>query len=342
MNKTDVSPTGRPFAEEWAVDAFSYSRTLERGSVHRRSVSEVFLTDYAAVGDRVWMVGAQLPSNHGYFMDHTGTPETYDLLLLLECCRQASTYCLPYSGCPADTANIVNSFSIRWLQPDLPQLSSHPVELNIRVSMADIIYAGKRMRGATFVMDLFIGLDRVGEATISATFVTPALYRALRSRPRGGEAPPLTSTLLEVPWAKRVPPELVGRRIPANVVVCEVHSDSSGVSAQLALSPGNRSILDHDYDHIPAMALVEAARQAGVHLLGAQGCVPLGLRASFVHFGEVDSSVSLKAVPVTPKRSGVREGSEVGVEVIQSGETIASIAVTYNTAHRHTAGDALR
>jgi hypothetical protein len=329
VNRADASPTGRAFAEEWAVDAFTYSRTLERSSVHRRSVSEVFLTDFAAVGERVWMVGAQLPSNHGYFTDHTGTPETSDLLLLLECCRQASTYCLPYSGCPENTANIVNSFSIRLLEPELLQLGSRPVELNIRVSMADIIYAGKKMRRARFVMDLFFGLDRVGEATISATFVTPALYRAIRSRPRGGEAPPLTSTLRDVPLAMCVAPELVGRRIPANVVVSEVYSDSSGASAELALSPGNRSILDHDYDHIPAMALVEAARQVGVHMLGAQSCVPVGLRASFIQFAEVDSSISLKAAPTVAARSGGREGSEVEVEVIQSDETIASIVMTY-------------
>ena len=60
----------------------TWEATVPRELVHRRAVSEVFLTSLDRDDDGGFRLGAQLPPTHGYYgdhaADHTG-PEQYDL-----------------------------------------------------------------------------------------------------------------------------------------------------------------------------------------------------------------------------------------------------------------------
>src|SRR5262245_47536291 len=82
------------FGSEAAVtDAkLTYERTVERSLVHRAAVSEVFVTDLRSIDTDRYLAGAQLPLSHGYYSDHRPRPASFDTLLLLESCRQASIY----------------------------------------------------------------------------------------------------------------------------------------------------------------------------------------------------------------------------------------------------------
>src|SRR5258705_11163531 len=100
-----------PLTKDQAVSpagGLTYDRTVSRSWVNRRSVSEVFLTDFRPVDDTTFVCAPQLPLQHAYFSDHLTRPETYDLLLLLECSRQAPTYGgdPPYKK-PGNTRNLL-------------------------------------------------------------------------------------------------------------------------------------------------------------------------------------------------------------------------------------------
>ncbi|WP_251445953.1 AfsA-related hotdog domain-containing protein [Microbacterium sp. USTB-Y] len=274
------------------ADTFTFTRTLDRVLVNRRSVAEVFLTDFHPVSDDEWIVGAQLPLGHAYFTDHLAA-KFYDVLLILECCRQAGTYGgYTQFGSPRDTINMVSSLRLTINDHELLQIGRSPGKLVIYVRAVDVIRTGGRTRSATPQMTLFLDGNRLGSASIPVVLATPKLFQALRSRMRQG-APALTSELV-IPDAERVDPARVGRERAANVLLADAHRGPDHVDALLSLKPDNCNILDHDYDHIPAMALVDA----GLQLMTWDTDVPrnrvTGVSAAFRRFAEVDAPVALR------------------------------------------------
>lgn len=97
-------------------------------------------------------------------------------------------------------------------------------------------------------------------------------------------------------------------------------------TAKLCLLSRNRSILDHDYDHYPAMSIAEAARQAC--LLAGEPYRPseapngwiTKLHGSFERYGELDMPVLIQAQTVgrTPDCT-----HEFHIEAMQNGFSIA-------------------
>ena len=319
------------------MDTFSYKRTLDREAVNRWAVSEVLLTDFYPLDREKWVVGAQLPSSHIYYGDHVARSETYDLLMVLEACRQAATYGgYIQFGNPLETVNIANYFEIKMSSREYIPLRSQPAEIAIRVVTTDVIEKGGRVRGTTPVMEIFRNGRKLGDATIRASFVTPDQFHALRVRQRGSE-PPKTTRLADAPLAELDFASTVGRNNPVNVVISHARIEDNDAVAELALSGRNRSLLDHEYDHVPAMALIEAARQLGLLLLQAPsgdgpGCAvdrlkAVSVAASFDRFAEVDGPTILKAHRLNEKTDS--DTAFVETEFIQAGNSLTRVKVGY-------------
>lgn len=275
-----------------AVEKFRFIGTLDRHLVNRRAVSEVFLTDFHPVHENEWIVGAQLPLGHAYFSDHNERRDCYDLLLILECCRQAGTYGgYTQFGSPLDTINMVSSLELRISDVDALKVGNRPGELVIRVRAVDIVRNGGRTKSATPEMTIFLDGTPVGTASIPVSLASPKLFHALRRRMRQGP-PKLTSSLM-LPDSAPVKPRDVCRARPENVLISGATQDSRSAHAELHLRPDNPNILDHDYDHIPAMALIDAAIQLMTWHTGAVRSALTGLSAEFEKFTEVDAPVGL-------------------------------------------------
>lgn len=286
-----------------------------------------------------------MPQYHAYYTDHLIRPEAHDLLLLLECCRQAATYggYVHYRNA-ADTINLVNELEIELTEPEALVIGARPAELTMRVDVVDKVLGGARRRG-TPVVEMFIGGVSVGRARIRATVVKQATFRALRRRHRGSE-PPSTHALPEVPDGVPVAPHRVGRENPTNVVLTDALLDGDVATARLGLLRRNRSILDHEYDHFPAMSLVEGARQVALLAMegvsgGVEGAAArmraTRLRASFVRFAELDSPLTLLARPVDGGAARDGAGGPHGaitfdVECVQDGQPLATAEVTLTPA----------
>ena len=87
---------------EGACPELGFEHTVARSLVHRRNLSELFLTDGVRLDSAHFAAAAQLPMIHYYYTDHL-TDDRVDPLLLLECCRQAETHaCLLYTSDAAD------------------------------------------------------------------------------------------------------------------------------------------------------------------------------------------------------------------------------------------------
>nr|MDT0665959.1 hypothetical protein [Micromonospora sp. DSM 115978] len=60
------SPSAAPLLDQ-DVHGLTYQRTVDRSLVHRRALTEVFLTDTRALAADRYVTGAQLPALHAYY-----------------------------------------------------------------------------------------------------------------------------------------------------------------------------------------------------------------------------------------------------------------------------------
>jgi hypothetical protein len=348
----DRLPAGPP------TEPLRFNQTVDRAVVHRSAVAEVFLTDLREIGLTRLLAGAQLPLTHGYYNDHTGRDAVVDPLLLLECGRQAGICGTHVLGVPLDRVMLVGEFSLRLENLAALVVGSRPVELRIdsefvptrvrggrnatqdalrrlaatgpdRDVRADI---APRVRKGRTTQRLYVGDVPVARHEMEVQFLTYPEYGALRQAQRGSPAPS-TADLADPPADGMVAPARVGRVSPLNVVLAGPAWAGAGVSARVAPWPANRALFDHEYDHLPAMTLTEAARQLA--LLAAAGpaapTVPAGLRvcgltARYLRFAELDQPVRATAELPAGRFAGVAVGT-IRVTFTQEDTVIAETTV---------------
>jgi 2-oxo-3-(phosphooxy)propyl 3-oxoalkanoate synthase len=270
--------------------SLNFAQTVERRMVHRSTDAEVFVTDLAGVDDVRYTAAARLPTDHAYYGDHRQEQAGFDPLLLLESCRQASTYGSHCRlGLPVDIQFLVDRFTISLDEvPRLP-LENGSGELRLDEVLHPVLRGGQ-IRGVRFDLGLRLSGAAIGTARIEVRCASRDEYRTLRLVQRG-DPPPMTGDV-EPPKAGEFPtPRQVGRADPRNVVLADAARAGDEVSATLCPRFDNGSLFDHDYDHYPAMVLMEAARQL-VLLSSENDRIRLaGLDARFLRFAELDAPV---------------------------------------------------
>jgi len=278
----------------WKQSRLEFARTLDRSLVHRAAISEVFVTDLREVEADCFLVGAQLPVGHGYFLDTTAPVLRYEAGLLAECARQAST-AVAHSriGVPRDWIFLMMSTSFRLLDDEPPQVGSAPAELTVQLDCT-VNYRGGEVRGLRTRAELLLGARPVAELGGITRFVTHEEYEFLRFGLR--EVSRCSSAELPEPGGVPTAPATVGRRNPGNVFLADVVRSADGVRARLAVPPRHPTIFDHPLDHYPGMAIIEAASQAARLLAGPERSV-LGFSAAFDSFVELDQPTELTARP---------------------------------------------
>ncbi len=255
-----------------------------------------------------------------YYRDH---PRTHwaDLLLLTEACRQAAlSVTHHFEGLPRDIAFFFNSIAVEI--PDIQALVDVRREMTITTLIERM-----RLRGDGSPKQLLytqLGSLGPGELTVRTVMAVQGApkdrYQELRRYERDGSAPPTTASLRDRMRHQDglSAPTTVGRTQPTNVVLADLRIGPERSSATLAPDFANPSLFDHDYDHYPAMVLIEAGRQLA--LAGTQApshWVATGVRAEFVHFAELDRTATVSAR---------RHGHRTEVECSQHDVTVARMS----------------
>ncbi|MEU7163411.1 ScbA/BarX family gamma-butyrolactone biosynthesis protein [Streptomyces morookaense] len=313
-----------------APTGLAFERPVERSLVHRRSVTEVFVTDAAQISENTFAVAAQLPRAHRYFTDHLVRPALVDPLLILECCRQAATTVAhAYLGVAADSAFLVTRWGTRLDRPDaLVAGDEEPDELALQVGARDVKVRNGRVMAASLDMELFLRGSWIGSSTVSAGYLQAGRYADYRAL-RRSTPPPLSAALPRERPADLAPSGSVGRHLAENVVLADASAGPGGAQARLDAAAHNLSLYDHPLDHVPAMALLEAARQAAVFAAGqgdvADGWYATGLEAEFGRFVELDATTRVTARPSST--SGTVSGPSFTVEFRQHDDTVCTAEV---------------
>lgn len=260
-----------------------------------------------------------------YYRDH---PRTHwlDVLLLIEACRQtALSAAHEFEGLSSDIAFFFNSIDLEIT--DLESLAGVGGELTIGT-----VFQQLRLRGdgspkqIEYTQQGSDGSDRpVLRTSMAVQGVPKGRYRELRAYQRNGSAPPTTEGLRSDP-ARRAglsAPEQVARKLATHVVLADVRAEAGGVTAALAPDFANASLFDHDYDHYPAMVLIEAGRQLALHGTGRPaGHVVTAVRATFAHFAELDRETRI--VAEQPAVSGGERW--VDAECVQDGLAVTRMS----------------
>lgn len=316
-----------------------YTQTVDRHSVHRWSVSEVFLTDVQPISEGRFAAAAQLPTSHSYYGDHVlGGDLTIgddpghgsgavDPMLLMECFRQAATWLAHQSlDVPMGTAFLVTEWSLRLTRAAQVDRTGRPGCLRIDIEVPQALSRGGLMRGARYLGELVLDGTLIGHAEVAARYVPAAEAATVRAYHRTS-SPPLSTSLPARPAGRPVEPLLVGRRHAENVVLFDAEPQPEATLARLGTRPEHRGFFDHPQDHYTAMILFEAARQIALldhHHRHPQAEVGVtGLAGRFHYFAELDAPVQLRA---TPAPTGT------AVQVRQQDRVVAELLVMHTSA----------
>ncbi|MFE2296937.1 ScbA/BarX family gamma-butyrolactone biosynthesis protein [Streptomyces sp. NPDC059445] len=309
----------------------SYLRTAPRHLVDRSAIADVLITDWQRTGADTFFLGAQWPRGHAFYTPIAGT--WYDPLLAAESLRQASLLVgQTYYGIPRGHRWIVGELDIE-VSPAALLLGSRPAEIRLEVARspdpdpdpdrapgADGEPDAGAGAGTTGVMTVEAELLRdddafVGAGRISLDVLSPAAYARLRGDRLG---PPTGLPRLPEP----LPPPVVGRLDVRDVVlgVPAARSGRGGHTWQLRVDPSHPALFDHPVDHVPAMLLLEAARQAAQAVCAPYRVLPIEVRSAFHRPVELDLACHIAATPLPQQDAS--EDTAVRVTASQSGTLV--------------------
>ena len=295
----------------------SFENTVPRAFAHRVAVGEVFVTDSAAVDDRV-VLALQLPRAHSVWNDRLAP--YHDPLSTLEAARQAVFVALhrhlgvavglPFSlqRCAVRIASLAPYADDRRT-PLQGVLTMHLDDDRRGDELGTIGVRGElEIAGA-----LALALD--GTVVFMPRDDYLALRRYQRSRTPQGEV---------VTAPRRVDAAAVGRRDERNVVIGAGTLDPARGCGRfpLVIDQDHPSFFDHTYDHVPGPLILEAFRQAAIFTACVSGALTTpvvactGAEAAFTAFGELDAPLEVTAT--------LESGASARVTLEQFGRVITT------------------
>lgn len=312
-----------------------FNTTVPRHLVHRSAICEVFLTDSAQHSENEFVLASQLPRVHSFYSDQLASPEIYDPMLLLECCRQASIFLAHrYHDVPASHKFILNNSDIRITDYEALVVGARPGHALLAVTMTDRKYRADALVG--FTLSISVGIDgrTAGSVDIEIQWMPPEAWDKLRDRARTALGLPVGGPYQTHRVARGLTPSAVARSSERNVVLGDATIDGTELTAGVLVDQGHPGLFDHPLDHVPGMLLFEALRQAAIVTaheflgLSPQRLFLTGCRAGFTRFAEFELPLTCHARVGETAKSGMDIGSigttVVDLTVAQGGADIAT------------------
>jgi A-factor biosynthesis hotdog domain len=299
--------------------------TARRDHVHVWALSEIFVTDAVQSGDEAFSAAFQLPRSHTLWADRS--PSHHDPLVILEVGRQAVFLLLHrFHDVPVGWKFILrradfrvidlNAFLDDHLRPPEGELTGELTAHQTSYGVVEASFFGQVTIGAKLAMVLSADL----------TVVSPYNFKLLRAKGRG-RRPSVTVAPRVDPVP--VPPKLVGRSNPRNVVLYEAEpSEQEGSTNQFGLivDETHPGFFDHPHDHVTGSLILELFRQAATAaiLRESPSTGPLavtGCSMEFDQYAELDSEILISSY-----LADFSEANRIGcsLELAQFGETISS------------------
>ncbi|MEU3726610.1 AfsA-related hotdog domain-containing protein [Streptomyces sp. NPDC031705] len=267
--------------------------------VHRANPREILVSPPSWDAEHRYHTMTVTTDISPYYLDHHGR-HRLDLLLMTEACRQAAMSAAHrYEGLPLDVAAFFNTIDVRLSNVGTLMNSSGELLITTSIEEMKLRGDGSPKQIVYSQQAVVTGSDKpVLSSRMAVQGVAEGRYPDLRAYQRGGLAAPTTASMRATFQRHQdtAEPERVGRTQTANVVLAGLRRTADGATAILDADLANVSLFDHDYDHYPAMVLIEAGRQLALACTDrAVNWIISGCRAEFPGFAELDTPTAVVA-----------------------------------------------
>lgn len=253
------------------------SQTLLGAYTHLRREENLLVTGWQRLSDREFSLAVRWPSVHGDL--------PYDPRILAQTIRQTGLVVAHAEcGVPLTHQTMLSALSFA-LSPDLRVPRDRRPALDVRIVVEE---NGGRLRTANALrMSFQVLLDGTEKARAEAEFawISERAYARFRGARR------------HVDWASWTVPEPVDARLVSRPSATDVMLSPGDRPGRWLLrnDPGNHLLFDHPVDHVPGLALLEAADQAARALLAPEPFRPAGVRATYLRYVEFDRPCHVEA-----------------------------------------------
>ncbi|MFE1594151.1 AfsA-related hotdog domain-containing protein [Nocardia sp. NPDC058705] len=296
-----------------------FEQLVPAALAHRRGLAEVYVADTAIVGSSEFLVAVQVPRAHSLWFDRLVA--YHDPFSAVEAVRQALLVVgQRHLGVPADAPASLQrmSFAVEDLSA-FRDSERDPFEGIVRLRPGAAGTGRGYYHDVSF--DATLTVRGVLAMTVRGSGITfpREAYDEFRELQQGKRA---TLAPVSARPVRRLPPELVGRRDPRNVVLAR----NTAQELVVVVDRAHPSFFDHQYDHVPGPLLLEVFRQAAVVAATAAGLLEtpvaavIDVEAQFTDFAELDAEITCTTAAV-----GDIDLDEITVEVAlhQYGNRIA-------------------
>jgi hypothetical protein len=318
----DVGALGTGLEEAQAQ--LSAERTVPCGWVHKHAVEQVLVTDVKEIDGR-YLALAQLPRTHRLYNDSRDFG--YDILLLGEVARQASeAMAHRLLGVPLGRSFVMGTMRAEVLNQAAIAVTREPTTVLVEL----VVTKAKRSPDGiprTLQCSTILHIDGVPAAEFGGAMMIlkEDSYRALRE----DSAVSVAKALAHRAVGPRASAEQAGKSDARNVVIGGLREGHGGIIADLVVDLDDPVFFDHALDHLPAMLLLEGARQSALAAGAQRNGIParslnvVGYVVSFRQFAELGAQVMCNAVP---------DGADsVTVELVQNDTVVAQGVFTLIT-----------
>ncbi|GAB7030490.1 gamma-butyrolactone biosynthesis protein ScbA [Streptomyces platensis subsp. malvinus] len=263
-----------------AVDSMSVPQEY----AHLHNADRVFITGWNRCGPGAFSLTARWPAAQG---DGRCDPR-----VLTQTFRQSGLVIAHAEyGVPLSHHMLLRDLNFT-ANPRFRLPAGRSVPLDIEVTVDQTGRSGRSASTLGMVVRIHQGDVTVAQAESEFAWSSPAVYRRLRGEHLGVDwgAWPLPAPIA---------PELVGRVDEADVVLAPGGRPRRW---QLRNDPGNTWLFDHPVDHVPGLALLEAAYQAAHATVSPALFAPSTVTSSFERYVELDQPCWIEAAlrPATP------------------------------------------
>ncbi len=317
-----------------------YEGTLSKALVHKVSIDQVLLTDYEAQPDNGTLLYAQLPRSHGFYCEHLVDAKRFDLVAMIEICRQA---CFVVAHTQFGVALEGNNYQFLFQELDAKLLverdavfekyGNQAIQLVVK---STIEKEWKKSSGVTYgliwryALQTVDGME-VALVRIRQTWLERPKWREIRQimKRERGIAPDMP---IPPAPATELAPAAVGRINPHNIVLHSVlHGEPGSYEAMARIDTRHPVLFDRATEHIYAMIQIEVARQlalyATAHTFGAEA-VALDVwkcTSTFETVGELQ--LPAKAVAKVTVDDREQHKATVSITISQQGRAISIFEV---------------
>jgi hypothetical protein len=327
---TETVTTGR--ASERDLNSES---SIPREVVHKHAVAEVFVTDSAGLSEDSMLLAGELPRSHYYYSDGLSFPARFDVMPILELCRQA---CFVMShrqlGVPIGQQFILRSLGAELDPAAVFQRHEEPLRVIVRCDVLKRWMDDDRLVGSLWRFTLRTPRDLpVATATASMSWMPKERWAEVRAGYRRQRGLPAQIAYARPGWSN-VPPASVGRECRENVVVSDLQLRNGGARATLIADILHPGLFDHYVDHLSGMLEAEACRQlalccAGGGLPVSRDVAVSAIDLAFTALGELDlptlCTATVQAV------NGACDTRRVDAELTQQGDPLCRATLTVST-----------